>query len=225
MRFFRGLAVPFSEADEIAAQIRSDGLATNAWRWKTEHWRPDPKLIGKENLSLDDTRPKGVSATPAVCACGDLEGASYYASSHNRNEADDTPLLIEFEAPIGDVAIDGKDCLYTVFQMGDPQSAQSFMRDAYGEVGLQLAERAWQLSDQQARIALCDLLIHHPDAIAAHHNSRVVIAGRHGTIFKSAFTVALPILPSSIVAVWKPDEAMPTPQPNVRLDQLLRSGR
>lgn len=107
MRFFRGLAVPSEQADGVADKIRGEGLATNAWRWRTEHWRPDLKLVEKSDLGLDDTRPKGVLATPAVCACGDVEGAAYYALRHNRNAFDDAPLLVEFEAPIENVAIDG----------------------------------------------------------------------------------------------------------------------
>lgn len=220
MRFFRGLAVPSDKADDIAAGIRADGFFTNGRRWRTEHWRPDPALSEKDDLSLDDTRPDGVAATPAVCACGDVEGAAYYAWQHNRSDVDDAPLLIEFEAPIEQVAIDGKDCLYTLFQSGDPDRARAFIRAAVGETGLRFAEAAWQLTDQRVRIALCDLMIHDPEAIAAHHSNRLVIAGRYNTVFRSAFTVALPIPPAAIAAVWRPAERAAMPQPDVYLRQL-----
>lgn len=221
MRFFRGLTVPSDQADGIADKIRSEGLVTNAWRWRTEHWRPDPRLAEKSDLGLVDTRPPDVPATPAVCACGDVEGAAHYAWRHNRNGADDTPLLIEFEAPIENVAIDGKDCLYTIFQRGDPSLARKFVRDAFGEAGLRLAERAWLHSDQRTRIAICDLMIHDPEVIANYHGSRVVIAGRHDTLFRSAFTVALPVPPTSIVAVWRPEQPALMPQVDVRLRDLI----
>lgn len=221
MRFFRGLAVPSAQIADIADKIRSDGFSTNAWRWRTEHWRPDPRLEERIDLGIQDTRPDAVPGTPAVCACGDVEGAAHYAWRHNRSTSDDAPLLIEFEAPIENVAIDGKDCLYTIFQMGDPSLARAFVRNAFGEAGLRFAERAWQLPDQQARIALCDLMIHNPEAIAAHHASRVVIAGRHSTVFRSAFTVTLPIVPTSIVDVWRPTEQTPIPKPDIHLNELI----
>lgn len=221
MRFFRGLAVPSDQADGIADKIRSEGLVSNAWQWRTTHWRPDPRLTEKSDLGLDDTRPKGVLATPAICACGDEEGAAYYAWRHNRNASDDAPLLIEFEAPIENVAIDGKDCLYTVFQRSDSSLARDFVRDAFGETRLRFAERAWQLADQRSRIALCDLMIHDPAVITAHHGSRVVIAGRCNTVFRSAFTVALPIPPTSIVTVWRPAEQAAMPRPDVYLNRLI----
>lgn len=221
MRFFRGLAVPSGQADGTAEKIRDEGFATNAWRWRTEHWRPDPRLWEKNHLGLDDTRMAGVPATPAVCACGDVEGAAQYAWRHNRNPSDDAPLLIEFEAPIENVAIDGKDCLYTVFQRGDSSLARDFVRGAFGKAGLRFAERAWQLSDQRSRIALCDLMIHDPEVIAAHHASPVVIAGRNNIVFRSAFTVALPVPPKSVVAVWRPTEQASVPKPDVHLDGLI----
>jgi hypothetical protein len=221
MRFFRGLAVPSGHADGIAEKIMAEGLVTNAWRWRTEHWRPDPRLVEKSDLGLDDTRPKDVQATTAVCACADVEGAAHYAWRHNRNASDDAPLLIEFEAPVENVAIDGKDCIYTIFQQGDPSLARDFVRDAFGEAGLRFAERAWQLSDQRSRIALCDLMIHDPEVIAAHHGSPVVIAGRNNIVFRSAFTVALPVPPESVVGVWRPTEQASIPQPDVHLDRLI----
>lgn len=221
MRFFRGLAVPSGQADAIADNIRGEGFATNAWRWRTEHWRPDPRLSEKSDLGLDDTRPDSVPATPAVCGCGDVESAAHYAWRHNRNASDDTPLLIEFEAPIENVAIDGKDCLYTVFQRGDPSLARDFVRNAFGEAGLRFADRAWQLADQRSRIALCDLMIHNPEVIAAHHANPIVIAGRNKIVFKSAFTVALPVPPKSVIAVWRPTEQASTPRPDVHLDGLI----
>ncbi len=210
MRFFRGLAVPEAKAGETVEEIRKTGLVNNAWFWRTEHRRPLPGLLEKPDLSLEDTRPKGMPGTPAVCACGELDGASYYAWSHNRSSTNDTPIIIEFEADIEQVAIDGKDCLYTVFQKGAPDRASGFVRGAFGEKGLSYAERAWQIENQGTRIALCDLAIHDPEVIAAHHSNHLVIAGRHRTVYRNAFTVDLPVPPERVLRVWTP-ESRPTP--------------
>jgi hypothetical protein len=65
-------------------------------------------------------------------------------------------------------------------------------------------------------------MIHDPKVIAAHYGSPVVIAGRHNTVFRNAFTVALPVPYTSIVAVWRPAEQAAMPQPDVHLDGLIR---
>jgi len=221
MRFFRGLAVPSDRATNVVAEIKGNGIHTNSWRWQTEHFKRDPSLLDKIDLSLGDTRPEGAQGTPAVCACGDRDGAFFYAWRHNRNGSDDTPVIIEFECSSNDVAIDGKDCLYTVFQMGDPVRARPFMRTAFGDKGLSYAERAWQTDDQRTRIAVCDLMIQDKEVVEAHHRNPLVIAGRYNTVFRSAFTAALPILPRFIQDVWIPDEMPSAPLPDVWLDHLL----
>ncbi len=172
-------------------------------------------------LELADTRPEGAEWMPAACACGDRDGALHYAWRKNRSENNDTPVIIEFEASADDVAIDGKDCLYTVIQMGDPVRAKSFIHAAYGDKGLHYAERAWQSDDRAERIALCDLMIHDQEVIEVHHGNELVIAGRSDTRFRSAFTIALPILPHSIQDVWIPDEIPPSPLVDIIFGRLL----
>ncbi len=222
MRFYRGLTVPADNAVTTVAEIKERGLITNNWSWRTEHHRPVSGLLDKHELSLDDTRPKDVTWTPAVCACGDLDGASYYAWSHNQTNTNNTPIIIEFEAELEQVAIDGKDCLYTVFQMGDPPKARKFLRAAFGEKVLTYAERAWQTENQGRRIALCDLSIHDPEVVMAHHSNILVIGGRYCTVFRSAFTVALPILAKNIRNVWVPEERSYKPYADVKLADLLK---
>jgi hypothetical protein len=133
MRFFRGLAVPADKADGIVDTIRREGLNTRPGRWLMEHRHPGPieELFASPVLSLKDTRPENAAWMPAVCACGDEDGAAYYAWRHNSHGEDSTPLMIEFEADTSAVAVDGRDCLYTVFQMGDPERAPEFLRDAF----------------------------------------------------------------------------------------------
>lgn len=221
MRFFRGLAVPSNGASDVINDIKENGIYTNAWCWHSGHFKPNPNLLGKAKLSLQDTRPKNRVLTPAVCACGDLSGALYYAWHHNMSELHNTPVIVEFECPSENAAIDGRDLLYTVFQMGAPDRATSFVSAAFGEKGLSYAQLAWQTKDQGSRIAICDLMIHDNEVVKAHHRNRMVIAGRHGTLFRSAFTIALPINAISICNVYTPDKLPEMPQPDVNLDQLL----
>lgn len=202
MKFYRGLSVASTECEVVLRQIREKGIVSNIWNWRTEHFRPDGGLIKKINLSLDDTRPKEISGVPAACACGDLEGALYYAWRHSR-PTERCPVIVEFESPIHNVAIDGKDFLYTIFQFGVPEKAAPVIRDIYGERGLMYAELAWKKCDTRARIAICDLMIHDSEVIQAHHANKNAIKGRYGILFCSAFTVEIPILPDNIIDVYE----------------------
>ena len=95
-------------------------------------------LYAKHDLGLSDTRPKQ-DAIPAICACGEPDGAAYYAWQHSRSETNDIPVMIEFEASEHLVAIDGRDFLYSIIQQGDPVRAQPLLEQAYGTAVLRYA--------------------------------------------------------------------------------------
>ena len=139
---------------------------------------------------------------------------------HNRGGDDDTPIMVEFRAPIEHVAVDGRDFLYTAFQLGKPERARNVLRGLFGTKVLRYAERAWANKDDQHDIAMCDLAILDPDVIAAHHANRIVIGGRYRTVFRNAFTVRMPVEPSAIVRVWAPTEEPPRWVPQVSLDDV-----
>ncbi|MDX5494291.1 MAG: hypothetical protein LPK86_12480, partial [Alphaproteobacteria bacterium] len=203
--------------------ILSQVLVNGQGRCSMKHEQPvDQKaLYVKPDLSRQDTRP-GTKAVAAVCACGDELGAAYYACSHNLSPDNDTPILIEFEAPQSAAAVDGKDFLYTTFQLGDPERARHVLERSFGKAVLRYADRAWSSEDQSFRMAQCDLAIHDPEVVEAHHSNDVVLAGRYKTIFQSAFTVELPIQPETIINVWSPSYTPAMPAPGVRLDDILR---
>jgi hypothetical protein len=52
---------------------------------------------------------------------------------------------------------------------------------------------------------------------AVPHDNRQVIAGRHGTEFRSAFFVRLPIAPEAIVRVWQPEQFTELPSPDYHI--------
>lgn len=127
------------------------------------------------------------------------------AWQHNRSETDDVPVMIEFQASEHLVAIDGRDFLYSIFQLGDPARAQPLLERAYGTAVLRYAKKAWGSEIQEFRIAMCDLAVHDLDVIKAHHANDIILAGRHRTMFRNAFVVRLPIIPSALIGVWSPE--------------------
>lgn len=222
MRFYRGISVPGDKADDVIKDILDNGITTHKWRWLTDHHKPDPSLIEKPGLRLEDTRPNG-TGVPAVCACGTIEGAAYYAWAHNKTKDNDTPIIIEFEHGSDNVAVDGKDFLYAVLQFGDPDRAANIVRAVFGDKGLGYAEKAWANPEQSAKIAIGDLMIHDPEVLSAHYANALTIAGRYNTRFRNAFTIGLPISALQIVDVQSPSAPMSVPQPDVDLASLIRS--
>ena len=222
LRLYRGIAVPATSASETISLITENGLTEGAWFWKIEqNWGlPIDVLVNKIDLSTSDTRPES-AFRPAVYACGTVEGASYYAWRHNRNQRDDTPILIEFDTQLDKVVVDGKDLLFTAFQFGEPGKAKGVMERIFGERVLTYAEAAWASGGQDRRIALCDLATMDADVVKAHYANRMVIGGRHGTNFANAFTVALPVQPEAIVRVWAPDSEPKLLTPSVTVSDIF----
>jgi len=139
-----------------------------------------------------------------LCFCGDESSAVIYACERNVHREDDTPLLIEIEADLDRIAIDGRDFLYGVFQFGDAKKATSALERLFGPEILRYAQAAWDSPDNSKRLALCDLAIHDHRVVTHHYGNKLVIAGKYSTLFRNAFKVRLPIEPSAIIRLWKP---------------------
>lgn len=122
------------------------------------------------------------------------------------------------------VAVDGKDFLYTAFQMGEPTRSRPILYRVYGRALQKYVEKAWRQRHQDTRIALCDLAVYDPDVVRAHHASELVLRGRHGTTFRNAFIVKLPIPSDAVVKAWIPSGELKIPSPQVSLADLLPSG-
>ena len=224
LRMFRGLAVPASRRNEVIERITATGFVGSEGRWNIIHQHPGDinALFEHDDLTVELTRPNSVALPKVVCACGEMDGASYYASHHNRSEENDTPIIVEFEASLTDLAVDGRDFLYTVFQFGRPEAAREALQGAFGVGVLRYADKAWSSQDQGMRMALCDLAIHDPAVVEAHHANRTVIAGRYGTVFRNAFTVVCPVPPHHIRSVTAASSNFVQPQPVVLLQQLVQ---
>lgn len=220
MRFFRGLTVPAENAERVRSTIESQGLGLGS-QWSFEYRHPGSldALFAKHDFSTQDTRPTNQAGVPAVCACGEEMGAAYYAWKHNRTRENDTPIIVEFEADADVVAVDSRDFLATVFQLGAPAAARPALARIFGDAVLRYADRAWATDNQDARIALVDLARHDSAVVKANYANTAVLGGRHSTVFRSAFVVKLPA--RSIVRVWSPTERPSFPVPEIEFSSLL----
>lgn len=215
MRFFRGIAIPGSKVDDVIENIRKTGMRVGDGRWtimasdlKKEFQNPAKwmELISRDTLNISETRKQGVKT---ICACADEESALYYACIHNKTAINDAPLLLEFEASIQDVWVDGRDFLYTVVQFWDRKTSSQKQKTKVENVLIKLfsdaiilyLEKAFKTYDSNRRIALMDLAINDHRVIESHFKNRHWIRGRHGTFFRNAFLVRSPILPPQIHSI------------------------
>ena len=161
----------------------------------------------------------------AVCACGDFDGAVYYACKHNRSGANDTPLVVEFESDPVEVAVDGRDFLCTVFQSGKGALARNVVAQAFGGRALVYLDEAWRATDQPRRIELCREARHDPEVVRAHYANRLVLGGRHSTRFRSAFFVRAPVAAALVTAIHRPENGRPAPAADAELRDVLGRSR
>jgi len=216
-KLYRGIAVPWEQKESVIQEIEAKGLAyTEASNCKflleppfSDSYRE--KMFRKADLSTSDTRPEGDEEL-YICACGEKQGARYYAYSHNRTKEHDCSLVIELEVNFLSLRIDARDFLCTLFQIGKPAKAREAVIDCFGEEIGRYVEAAWMSdrSQQDYRIALCDLASDDPAVIKGHLRNRAVINGRYRTKFCSAFFVKTPIAPTQIHSIEVIDSFVPT---------------
>jgi hypothetical protein len=56
-------------------------------------------------------------------------------------------------------------------------------------------------ADSSYKFAMCDLAVQDEGVIQAHANNELVIGGRYGTCFRSAFFVRAPVTSLNIISV------------------------
>jgi hypothetical protein len=130
-------------------------------------------------------------------------------------------FLISFDANLQDVIIDGRDFLYTLFQLGDPQRARPIAERVYGQKILQYLDRAWATMDGDQRIAMCDLATQDNDLVRAHAKNKAVISGRYGTRFRTAFMVQTPVPAERINSVDTIEGQARMPDAEITLQMIL----
>lgn len=216
-------------------RIRENGLRIGDGKWtivvpdlKEDFHEPISwkALLDKKDLSRKDTMFREV---PTICACADADSASYYACVHNRTKEHDTPILIEFGAPRDYVWVDGRDFLYTVFQLWDRKSSSDVQKahvkrvivQAFGNGILRYLERTLEEGNPDIRLALCDLAINDNAVIEDHSRNKLWLKGRYGTIFRNAFSVRDPVPKSSIADVRVLDSSFSVHDPELTLASVL----
>lgn len=225
MRFYRGISVPRQEAEDVIAKMRSQGLKPGDgwWTMKAADLKPQIEEIWrKPTVTYADTRPEAPEPS-WVCACAEEEGALHYACYKNKSAEKDTPILIVFDAEPSEVIIDGRDFLYTIFQMGDPERARPVVERIFGSAILRYIDRAWSTEDRE-RIALCDLAVQDDAVVMAHASNKTVIGGRYGTLFRSAFFVRAPVGADRIVDARIIDDHFDPPDAEISLTDVRRLG-
>lgn len=229
LRMYRGITVPAREFERVCENIRANGLQPDSqrrWQMETSDLRPKiEQFLAMKDLTTDHTRPSRkiehdrgwhlelIDAQPAICACGDELGATYYAIRHNVTSENDTPVLIAFDAKVEELHVDGRDFLYNfVFQFGGTPGQRKAAGQIFGSALERYLDLAWQSDDMSYRIALCDLAVQDLEVVRAHHANSIVLGGRYGTTFCSAFLVRLPVSPERIVSVGSPKPVAMVPE-------------
>jgi hypothetical protein len=228
IKLYRGLAVSASASESIQQEIVRKGIIGEEgtqWKFDLPNLRKDIEaLILRADLSLDHTR-RNRSSFRVICACGDSESAAYYAWKHNRSAEHDAPLIIEFEARLDDIFVDGRDFLYMAFQFWDRHTASALseqmlcLKMLFGDPVLRYFRRATDAKDQQQRVALCDLAVQDEQVVLAHRLNHRAIRGRYNTTFASAFFARTPITSREISSVVVPPQ--PATRPWLTLDSFI----
>jgi len=93
----------------------------------------------------------------------------FYACKKNVTASDTASILITFEADIPDVIVDGRDFLYTVFQLGSDRARPAVER-LFGSAILRYVDRAWATDkyDEEQRISICHLAVQDDEVVRAH---------------------------------------------------------
>jgi len=234
LKLYRGITVSEIEVQEIIEDIRKNGLHLNSNQtWGGFIWKDLKKdldkLYSKENLTREDTLPASTivktrngsrreytEGENSLCFA-DIEGAKYYATKHNVTKDKTVALLIETEIKTENIAIDGRDFLYTVFQHIDSKNIEKTnrqllkMKKVFGNKIEVYFEKIIKHPNSE-RLAICDLITLDNEIIIEHSKNREIIGGRYNTIFKSAFFGKVPILGENIqINVIKEDLFNSTP--------------
>ena len=229
LTLYRGITVPTNEADNIIADflLNGIGISDNAkFHFEIDHINHMiPDLIKMENLSKKNTQANSQNSIEKLkCLCfADELGAQYYALKHNLPKLNTTPILIKIIYEEEKVYVDGRDFLFYSFSRTSRQE-DSELRDKRKELLLSIyglgLNKYFEKVKKIENIdhgALCDLIYHDIEIVKEHYKNKLLIEGRYGTTFKSAFFVSAPIPKENIVSIVKLTEAWNFPTPALKI--------
>lgn len=243
LELFRGITVAENEVDLVIQDIKTNGLYQNdKQQWGGFIWKNIKskinELYDKEDLTRDDTSPASVwierkngghreytEGEHSICFA-DKIGAAYYATKHNVTADKKVPILITLDLDIENIAIDGRDFLYTVFGFIDPKDLEKTKRQTEklkNIFGVKIEKYIEKIikHPKSDKFAICDLVICDDDIIIEHSKNTEIIGGRYGTIFKSAFFGKVPISSERIKNVEILKEYTLIKTPTISLNDIL----
>ena len=166
-----------------------------------------------------------IEGEKSICFA-DKMGAEYYATRHNITIEKKVPLLITLNLEIQNIAIDGRDFLFTVFSLIDSKDLEKTKRQIqklkkiFGAKIEKYIEKLIAHPNSEKN-AICDLVICDDEIITEHSRNSEIIGGRNGTIFKSAFYGKTPISPAKIENVEIIKEYIVLPSPSITINNIL----
>lgn len=184
------------------------------------------ELLCRPELKIQDVL--GGTEDSGICACGDYDGAAYYACVHNsRTGSARSNFVVEFTAPLEEVVIDARDLLYLAFQFWVGADEEKYRKH------LELVSRAYgpwikryfsaaRASQPERRDGLCALATIDPSGLVPHARNKLVLQGRYGVTFRSAFIVQGPVAPERVIAVHTPQKWNPPSSDVLHTDGCLR---
>jgi hypothetical protein len=204
---YRGISIPAGHEAEFCSRVCADGIAgePHAIRY-----------IGLKHLKLADIRTLRIGdielredANSWSFACGDREGACFYAHRNSPKR----PILLCLSVDVKSVHVDGRDFLNTAFgfcQSGDKERKTDLVKRLFGKPILPYWQRALECDSPTDRQKLAEAASIDDRVVLAHLANRVPIFGRYNTRFCSAFAVQLPLQGSNIAIdevclPWKDD--------------------
>lgn len=205
VELYRGITVRPEDADGVTRSILAHGLsgAEGTWKFKLPADIGSAQLLARQSLDdlgRFDSVWHGPEA-PGLCACGSRGGAAYYASRHNVISADrkTLPLLITVRTSLDRIYVDCRDFLMPAFQRFDRVSRvhvegqKAALKMIFGEAVLPYFNRCRETANQQDRIAVGNMAAFDQDVIRSHLRNSILLSGRYGTRFESAFFVSAPV--------------------------------
>jgi len=219
---FRGINCLNASSKNAIIENGIDGAEGKMWEF---YFRNMIKSLNEININdySDSNELFPESNSRAFFACGDELSASYYACIHNNGNI---PLVIKFQTSLDKIYIDGRDFLYTVFQLWDMKSTNNFdivrqsLMDLFGEAILKYFDLCKAEKDPKKRIIYCNYACHDNEVKLAHLTNKKVIKGRYNTHFKSAFIIKAPISKEDILDVYTPNH--PAIFSDLNLDDLIK---
>lgn len=152
--------------------------------------------------SIEDVFPPS-EQVPFVFATADINTAAFYA--HRSKGNNKIPLVVEFEVPMDQVYIDGRDFMINMLQSIDRGSeiALNLKTESlialYGENVRYYINKCLETSDTLERIKIGNLACFDRSLVEHHLKNNILIEGRFNTYFKSAINAQPPFTVINII--------------------------